>query len=569
MKGWDILPDGVVVHPNTFNLFAQHLALTMPRDSIIDKYWGPDLRHLLDVIPDIPQLQRERYACRMDFPRDLSASAPHWDRSFIVCPLNREDRESPLIAHQVWEMVDATGLCHDSKVCVSLFMLFARRVIHQWPPGWSRLLPFLRDTALMTDFDPASKSFRSGFSRLVAREGITNFYGRGSHWFSAETFTEDSEDTEPKRWCEDSVDLMIVFWRLVPFLHAVAGVSTGVADVRADLITRLILGEPGLSHYAAKFILGDMRELYHHVMASSGAAHMLTMVSFTAVGPALRKFVALTGLFRQGVQSRGLGAGLVDRHALSLVRFLYRSVVDLMQSGVEGSLGYYMMQLLMRRAEAFPQRSALFDLQDVQCRICGTYMVMGEGAWFRSWGKIQVMGDIPVLACFGVIAASLACGSAKKRTVESTREAQGTAHAPSKKARGNEAPSKKMLALKDVAAALPAIDAGARQGIMARRVAAMFGFCCRTEVCRAMAHIKAADVANLRGNKGWVLLSQEAVARFCIALPDSGEILKVKSRCAAIVARVALAPRRRADNALALVHFLYDLAKESNAVLHL
>ncbi len=137
------------------------------------------------MLPLVAQATWERYCSRHDYEAYLLASHPHFDRNFILCPLFRSDRETPLLIQELWRqsgLQDASTECRFKGVA---FTSFARRVLHNFPPSWHSIGPWLLKQTMAASFEPNSKQFETDFAAW-AGEAPVDLYGSASHWYSPE-----------------------------------------------------------------------------------------------------------------------------------------------------------------------------------------------------------------------------------------------------------------------------------------------------------------------------------------------------------------------------------------------
>ena len=126
-SSWSDLPAGVILNQPVFQNFVQHFVACFVRDGVLDKYISEKLLpELINGLPTV-DLQTWKHICmRHDYSSDLMPTSPHWDRSFVCCPVFRSDRESPLIIKSVWDSCkQAIGLDATQQSRAAIFVLFA------------------------------------------------------------------------------------------------------------------------------------------------------------------------------------------------------------------------------------------------------------------------------------------------------------------------------------------------------------------------------------------------------------------------------------------------------------
>ena len=227
-SSWSDLPAGVVLNQPVFQNFVQHFVACFVRDGVLDKYISEKLLpELINGLPTV-DLQTWKHICmRHDYSSDLMPTSPHWDRSFVCCPVFRSDRESPLIIKSVWDSCkQAIGLDATQQSRAAIFVLFARRVFHQYPPSWKVMQPWLLKNALAADFDPSARIFHHAFQLWIGGfESVGQFYGRASHWFCPDVNDARDGSEECIGWLADSLSLLQKFWVAIPYLQSVSAVG--------------------------------------------------------------------------------------------------------------------------------------------------------------------------------------------------------------------------------------------------------------------------------------------------------------------------------------------------------
>ena len=187
MDNWEILPRDVHMDDSQFHLWMIHLGASVLQTAGIDGYGaGINLDNLKKMVANAMLREHlHRFARRWNFKEAIpegvrSKFAPHIGRNYVACPLYRQDRESPIIAQSMRGDLVARERpwSRAYREQLAWFFLFARRTIHQWPPGWIALYPFL-ETQLDANVDFGSQVFCENFINFVNKES----YGRWSQWW--------------------------------------------------------------------------------------------------------------------------------------------------------------------------------------------------------------------------------------------------------------------------------------------------------------------------------------------------------------------------------------------------
>ena len=207
--------------------------------------------------------------------------------------------------------------------------------------------------------------------------GVSRLYGKGSHWFDPDVAEERHRSGEPADYLTDSIAKLRRFWKEVPFLVAVCKV--GDLHDRLVRVQTLLDAIPGFKDYATKFVQGDLVELS---LVAGMPDFSVSLKVRSAIGPALEKIQQRKGLILDGFERAS--ATVVRKHALLTVRHLFAKVVETMRSG-SGRAAQLLVKILQARSTRFPHRQAIFDLHDLQCKLCTWVMVSGAGHWFTSW----------------------------------------------------------------------------------------------------------------------------------------------------------------------------------------
>ena len=211
---WASLPSGVELSSEVFDNFAHHFVAGSLRDGVLDNFIPgakvPALRSQLDLVGEAAW---DRLCRWHDHPESVSSTHPHWARNFVLCPRFRSDRESPLIIKNVWaELSKVDSLGADEKAHAAIFILFARRVFHNYPLSWHKMQEFLVGQFTQQGMDPDSDAFSSVFERWAAGLGSRDgLYGRASHWFCPEINDERSTSCAGIGWLRDSLSLLRKF----------------------------------------------------------------------------------------------------------------------------------------------------------------------------------------------------------------------------------------------------------------------------------------------------------------------------------------------------------------------
>ncbi|CAE8634324.1 unnamed protein product, partial [Polarella glacialis] len=239
-----------------------------------------------------------------------------------------------------------------------------------------------------------------------------------------------------------------------------------------------------------------------------------------------------------------------------------------------GKLAAYLAKLLQARHETFPERQAIFDLQDVQCRVCGQHMASGDGTWFGDWGGYHIIIDAKVAAVLGlgVLVASLTSslkdpskqlekkgskavsvpvGGSQKKAIQRCLKSKRLRPTPPKRPPAPREAAKS-IGLTAVIKALPVKKAGQARGVQAGRVADLFGYTSRTEIWRAMKKLteKHDDQITMgNGSAGWLLCTPCAACRFILCLPDKGRLSNIRDLCSRVLVRAAHPPNRQPEDA--------------------
>jgi hypothetical protein len=85
------LPAGITVNEDVMSGIVQHFGMSLVQSAVIDKYWSGDFSPILNLLPQISTEQRAIYTKRWNFKDSCQGYAPHYLRTFIACPLYRED----------------------------------------------------------------------------------------------------------------------------------------------------------------------------------------------------------------------------------------------------------------------------------------------------------------------------------------------------------------------------------------------------------------------------------------------------------------------------------------------
>jgi hypothetical protein len=406
---------------------------------------------------------------------------------------------------------------------------------------------WLLDLALEQGFCPWKPKFQSDFEEWAASRGKdSELYGRASHWYSPEVNVDRKAQQKQKPtigWLADSVRLLQRFWDIVPFLHAVAG--AGDLHMRAGAIQALLQSIPGVAAYGVKFVQGDLLELYNLI---NDGVHQLSLRQDSAVGPALRKAISAGALF--AMTGHQAGAAVGDRLALCLIRFLFQYIVKRAQAA-DTPAGGVIATLLQARHETFPTRPAVFDLQDIQCKVCTWIMACGSGGgvWFQRWGAtaIVVCSFVTTMihshtsngsSCKRKRAAVFAEPSSLKETVPAT-----------------DMTEKRLRML------LPTFTSGDKVGPKAIHIAALFGSNWPANAVNK-ANLLTEHTVLIPGPVGRLVLNPIGVAELLLNLPKGQQVRKVKAYCARVVARAEVAPEKR-QGALGIAPWILSLARKS------
>ena len=393
LEMWRRLPPNVVCNEDVLEAVTQHFALSLVQAAVVDGYWEQRFEPMLSLFSRISADQKAHYCDRWNFISDYNGYAPHFDRNFIAATLFKDDREEVPLIQVLWNRLGPypMWLTERARRQRVLWVLFVRRVFHQWPPGFASLMEWLLPRICAPGFNPKTSRFAEELRAFLLSHEPSNLYGRGSHWFAISVQVLRALSNETYGWVEDSVALVIALWTLAGFLDDIAG--SGAIHERTSMCCRMVAGD-GLSTYAAKFFLQSMRGLYRHIGPIRSGWRMVSFEKVAPIGPALGKFVQATTLFTMASLPAPLSEKLVNSLEVELTRYIFAAVVRFIAGGPDRSLGYYMHELLVKRHFVFPARARLFDLQDTQARICGILMVTSEASkWFDSWGGFSVIQD--------------------------------------------------------------------------------------------------------------------------------------------------------------------------------
>ena len=128
----------------------EHFAFTLLRDAQLEGYCpAAQLRGWREVLPGLAgDGDRARhYAARHAY--QACPLHPHALRNYVLPPVYRGDRESPLLladfARALQEGPEGTAFRDDPELLVRSVALaaFVRRCLHNWPPGWAQVHPVL------------------------------------------------------------------------------------------------------------------------------------------------------------------------------------------------------------------------------------------------------------------------------------------------------------------------------------------------------------------------------------------------------------------------------------------
>ena len=414
---WGALPPGLSANLPVLQSFLEHFAAAMVRDAVLDGYPGITSDVVAGMQEQLPLVKAEtweRFAMRHNYDSHVLPLHPHALRNFVLCPVFRCDRESPLLVASLWAEVSRLAFGHVHNLRLASWILFARRAFHNFPVAWEFLQPWLLERVSAAHFSPKSSCFCDGMRALSQK---TYLFGKGSHWFCPDV-REVTDGTV--HWIDDTISLLQKFWDALPFVLACCQTS-GDIDMRSWAVESMLKGVRGISSYAIKFVQGDLLELFK----VAGGPHALSLRVFAAVGPALVKAVLRGRLFT--AHGEPLGEARVRALGCTLVRFLYHALMTRAAGEGVDAVGSILSSLLVRRHELFgDSRSSVFDLQDVQCKVCTWVMALGNGQWFTSWRGIGV------IVC-PVLGAVLAKARARKRR-RKQKQAAALSFTPAKSA---------------------------------------------------------------------------------------------------------------------------------------
>ena len=405
--------------------------------------------------------------------------------------------------------------------------------------------PWFIEHSTQAAFSPWDPGFPTPFLAWASEQGCTaDLYGRASHWYSPEINElrrEHWSSDETIGWLSDSMQLLRRFWDIIPFLDAVC--ATGSLDHRPGAVQGLVETIPGLAAYGVKFLQGDLLELY---AVAGDPARALSLRRFAAVGPALRKAVRSVGLFR--ARNAHLSDAAVQRMSLLLVRHLFYILVTSARQQT-CAVGSAIARLLMLRACRFPDRARVFDLQDVQCKVCTWVMALGEGTWFKQWRSVAVVLSA---ALSGVL-----IGASKKRNLFAVSRPSRSKIAATPASR---------MALSQLRILLPVHDCKRQgvSGIKALDLARLFGVS-GPDTAVARADLTTSHTILVPGTVGRLVLDTVGAAELLLNLPNTGQIRKVKNHCARVLARHAEAPAKK-NGAKGIAPWLLRLAQNADTV---
>ena len=272
-----------------------------------------------------------------------------------------------------------------------------------------------------------------------------------------------------------------------------------------------------------------------------------------AVGPALRKAVLRGGLFTS--RGKAVGEGRIARLALPLVRHLFYKIITLCTDG--DHVGKLLFILLKKRNEMHVTRSVIFDLQDVQCKICTWVMLRGSGQWFNQWR------DTMVIVCgvvFGQI--SLAWGKRKKNMKMSKALAAtlGVSFAGGrvKKLKASS------VGLAHLTTLLPVVSLGGSKGVRCVDIARLFTKWPRDSVTRTkLSTDDTIIVSSGKFNKTRLALNPVGVADLILHMPKSAELKKLRRYCAEVIGGKLAVPMRR-QGCAHIAKFILDMCNTAS-----
>ena len=525
---WGALPPGLSANLPVLQSFLEHFAAAMVRDAVLDGYpriTSDVVEGMQELLPLVKAATWKRFAMRHNYDSHVLPSHPHALRNLVLCPVFRCDRESPLLVASLWAEVSKLTFGHVHNLRLASWILFARRAFHNFPVAWEFLQPWLLERVSAAHFSPKSSCFCDGMRALSQKKFL---FGKGSHWFCPDL----REETDgPVHWIDDTISLLQKFWDALPFVLDCCQTG-GDIHMRSWALESLLKGVRGISSYGIKFVQGDLLELFK----VTGGPHALSLRVCAAVGPALVKAVLRGSLFT--AHGEPLGEARVRTLGCTLVRFLYHALMTRAAGVGVDAVGSIVSSLLLRRHEMFgDSRSSVFDLQDVQCKVCTWVMALGYGQWFTSWRGIGV------IVC-PVLGAVLTKARATKRRRKQL-QAAALSFTPAKSAYTGAAD----MTIDHLQSLLPVCDYRGKAGVRATDIARVFGKPFPMQdvymVVRSLTNEEKGHFFVNSGQVGTLVLDPFGAALLMLHMPKNAELKKVKNYCAQVLAREHAAPKRK------------------------
>ena len=206
MSTWTI-PSGMKLGEEAFAVLMEHMALTCVRDAKIDGYLDDEA--LVAKVASFPSITREvldRYSSRHGYDEESCPNHPHAMRNFVICPLMRADRESPVRLETIWTEL-AFVIDADCRMQWALWLSLSRRAFHNFPPSWEVVLPALVELIKQPAFHPQDAIFENTLRQLAQDMGGTSkLYGRGRHWYSPSL--QEERDNGHVEWLADTINIL-------------------------------------------------------------------------------------------------------------------------------------------------------------------------------------------------------------------------------------------------------------------------------------------------------------------------------------------------------------------------
>ena len=165
------------------------------------------------------------------------------------------------------------------------------------------------------------------------------------------------------------------------------------------VLEALVTAVPGLDTYAAKFLLGDALELLNIASQCGHGLGQLSLQVNSPTGPALAKVTHHRRLFL--LHGRQMAISTAERMALCMARYIFFRIFGAwtgtapehldqdVGDRVDNALSS-IHSLLETRHRVWPDKQALPDLQDIQCRLCGFCITTVSESFLHAWNSVSV-----------------------------------------------------------------------------------------------------------------------------------------------------------------------------------